>query len=418
MAATKSASGIVLTGAVPTQATRNAIVAAARAATTGSVTDQMTLALGAPQGFEGAAAAGTGWLTRLNTGSFALSDASYSLVGVAGDPPTAQAVTAAARAAPAGFTASRVDVTSPTISPYSWAADWAGNRIALTGFVPDEPNRQRILDRARRLFPGVGIDDQMRLAAGAPAVFPQITDLGIDMLARLKTGRAETSDALLRVSGEAPTIMVANDIRAALAAAPAPIRTEHALTVTPAELPPPLEPAPVFVPPPPPPPPAPAPVVVQPPPPPPAPVPAPAPVVIQPPPPPPPPPAVDTAVNACQELITGALAKEFVLFDTGRTNLKPVYRPIVDRVARAFKTCPADLRLKLIGRADLRANPDYNLGLSRDRAASVVDYLVNRHRIDAGRLLIDALGESTPIGQDITPAGLRLNRRVDFVVTR
>jgi outer membrane protein OmpA-like peptidoglycan-associated protein len=139
--------------------------------------------------------------------------------------------------------------------------------------------------------------------------------------------------------------------------------------------------------------------------------------VIQPPP-PPPAPVVDTALVACQQLVSGALANEFVLFDTGKTNLKAMYRPIVDRIARAFRTCPADLKMRLVGRADLRANPDYNMGLSRDRAASVADYLVNRHRIDAGRLVIDALGESTPIGQDLTPAGLRLNRRVDFVVSR
>jgi OOP family OmpA-OmpF porin len=74
--------------------------------------------------------------------------------------------------------------------------------------------------------------------------------------------------------------------------------------------------------------------------------------------------------------------------------------------------------MELVGRADLRADPDYNIDLSRRRAEAVLEYLARRGRVDRGRMSVKALGESTPIGQDISPAGLRLNRRVDFVVIR
>ncbi len=65
------------------------------------------------------------------------------------------------------------------------------------------------------------------------------------------------------------------------------------------------------------------------------------------------------------------------------------------------------------GHTDSRANDNFNLNLSRKRAAAVVKWLVD-HGIDAARLTSQGFGETKPIDSNDTDEGRQNNRRVEF----
>ncbi|MBO9571118.1 MAG: OmpA family protein, partial [Chitinophagaceae bacterium] len=60
-------------------------------------------------------------------------------------------------------------------------------------------------------------------------------------------------------------------------------------------------------------------------------------------------------------------------------------------------------------------NAGDNIILSKKRAAAVINYLVEEHKIDASRLEADGKGASVPVGDNKTQAGKAMNRRVEFI---
>lgn len=86
---------------------------------------------------------------------------------------------------------------------------------------------------------------------------------------------------------------------------------------------------------------------------------------------------------------------------------------LLDHVARLLEGQP-DLRIRIEGHTDGVGSDEANLKLSHDRAASVRDYLVSGHGIDAGRLSIRGMGEGSPIAGNDTEAGRGANRRVEI----
>ncbi|MDT8453485.1 MAG: OmpA family protein [Gammaproteobacteria bacterium] len=68
------------------------------------------------------------------------------------------------------------------------------------------------------------------------------------------------------------------------------------------------------------------------------------------------------------------------------------------------------------GHSDNVGDSDYNLKLSRQRADSVVEYLVKEHQINASRLKAVAYGETRPRAYNMSSEGQQSNRRVDAVI--
>jgi OOP family OmpA-OmpF porin len=68
------------------------------------------------------------------------------------------------------------------------------------------------------------------------------------------------------------------------------------------------------------------------------------------------------------------------------------------------------------GHSDNVGSDDHNLRLSRERAQSVVAYLVGTLRIDASRLSAVGYGDTRPVADNRTEEGKRRNRRIDAVV--
>jgi predicted flap endonuclease-1-like 5' DNA nuclease len=113
----KDAAGITLTGTVPGEAVRSTILAAAKRATNGTVTDKMTVRSGAPDSFDLMATASLGHLGRLTSGAAAISGTAYSLMGLAPDMTTRDRVQAEAKSPPRGLSLAALNVNAAAPAP-------------------------------------------------------------------------------------------------------------------------------------------------------------------------------------------------------------------------------------------------------------------------------------------------------------
>ncbi len=109
-----------------------------------------------------------------------------------------------------------------------------------------------------------------------------------------------------------------------------------------------------------------------------------------------------------------------IYFDFDKATIKPESKPVLDSVVTYMNENP-EIKVKVESHADARGSDAYNMALSKRRAASTVDYLVE-HGIDRSRLTSEGFGESRPVN-DCTKPGMcteaqyAKNRRSVFVVS-
>jgi OOP family OmpA-OmpF porin len=98
-------------------------------------------------------------------------------------------------------------------------------------------------------------------------------------------------------------------------------------------------------------------------------------------------------------------------FDFDKAVVKPQYHSELEKVAKFMKTYPKTTG-QLEGHTDSIGTEEYNMNLSKRRAESVKNYLIDKFGIDPARLSTVAYGESKPIASNDTAAGRQKNRRV------
>ncbi|HEX7385990.1 MAG TPA: OmpA family protein [Castellaniella sp.] len=101
-----------------------------------------------------------------------------------------------------------------------------------------------------------------------------------------------------------------------------------------------------------------------------------------------------------------------VSFDTNQAQLKPALLPVLDSVAKALNEHP-ELRAKAIGYTDSTGTNAINMPLSQRRASAVTQYLASQG-VAGSRLTAEGLGSANPVGDNNTPEGRALNRRVEL----
>jgi outer membrane protein OmpA-like peptidoglycan-associated protein len=111
---------------------------------------------------------------------------------------------------------------------------------------------------------------------------------------------------------------------------------------------------------------------------------------------------------------TGHVAVNGILFDTGKTDLKPESEAAIAEVVKLLKADPA-LLLYVVGHTDNVGGLESNMRLSQGRADAVVKSLVSGHGIAASRLKAFGNGPYAPVSSNDTDAGRAKNRRVELV---
>ena len=103
-----------------------------------------------------------------------------------------------------------------------------------------------------------------------------------------------------------------------------------------------------------------------------------------------------------------------LLFDTGRSTLKPGGRRALENVARIMRHEP-ERNIVIEGFTDDRGSADTNRRLSEQRAQAVRAALVGSG-VAPSRIAARGLGESYPVASNSSPAGRQLNRRVEILI--
>jgi len=111
------------------------------------------------------------------------------------------------------------------------------------------------------------------------------------------------------------------------------------------------------------------------------------------------------------------LILEKINFKTGSADILPESFGIVDAVADTMKGHPEFTVMEVQGHADERANDNFNLRLTQQRADAVVAALVKRG-VAKDRLRAMGYGEYCPIEQASNAEAWDKNRRVEFKVVR
>jgi outer membrane protein OmpA-like peptidoglycan-associated protein len=108
---------------------------------------------------------------------------------------------------------------------------------------------------------------------------------------------------------------------------------------------------------------------------------------------------------------------EKIYFETDSAEILPRSYPILDAVAATLIGNPHITLVEIQGHADERASDEYNIRLTSDRAAAVLDALVQRG-VARDRLRSAGYGERCPVDPRHTPQAWEQNRRVEFKIIR
>ena len=110
----------------------------------------------------------------------------------------------------------------------------------------------------------------------------------------------------------------------------------------------------------------------------------------------------------------GRWATQGILFDTGKSNIKPESTPTLKKIAATLKQ-HADLKVEIQGHTDNVGQAAANLQLSQARAEAVKQALVKEYGVGEAQLSAKGYGDTKPAGANKTPEGRANNRRVELV---
>lgn len=101
-----------------------------------------------------------------------------------------------------------------------------------------------------------------------------------------------------------------------------------------------------------------------------------------------------------------------ILFDTGKWDIKPESATEINKIVEFMNEYPK-LKLEIGAHTDDVGKDEANMSLSSNRANSVVQYIISKG-VNTERLTSKGYGETTPVGDNTTPEGRTINRRVEF----
>ena len=109
----------------------------------------------------------------------------------------------------------------------------------------------------------------------------------------------------------------------------------------------------------------------------------------------------------------GKLISYGIYFDVNKDIVKPESYGSIKEIANILNENPA-VRIKITGHTDSDGDDASNLDLSKRRAASVKQSLINEFNINGSRIETDGKGENAPLAGNNSAENKAKNRRVEF----
>jgi outer membrane protein OmpA-like peptidoglycan-associated protein len=110
---------------------------------------------------------------------------------------------------------------------------------------------------------------------------------------------------------------------------------------------------------------------------------------------------------------SGRVSVYGINFDTGKSTIRPDSEPALSEVIKLLQANPS-WAMVVAGHTDNVGAQAANLGLSRQRAQSVISWL-SAHGVNEARLVPAGFGDTRPIAENSNDDGRQKNRRVDLV---
>ena len=350
---------VTLSGNAPLPAIKARLTEAARAALKGTeISDRMTLARGASSKFDNAALLLIDQVSKLKDGKITLSDNMVTLTGMAREIGNREAIQAALKNLPEGFSVKENAIKAP---PYVFQAtkDPVANTVTLAGYVPDNNVHAAIVAAVGRKFFSEKLVDNLKASVGAPQGFQNAVVAALGALSRVSTGSLVISDREVKLSGDSLYAVAADQIRSGIGGElPQGWTAKAEVSVKPVAS------------------------------------------------------AVDPTV--CQQLFFELLAKAKIRFDSGRATIDKDSMGLLDKLIETALRCPT-ANIEVAGHTDTDGDNNGNMALSEKRAQAVADYLI-KAGLPADRLKAVGYGSSQPVAANDTDEGKAKNRRIDFVV--
>lgn len=350
---------VTLAGNTPLPNVKAKLLEAARGSLKGvEISDRMTMARGAPPRFDGAALLLIDQVAKLKEGKITISDTNVSLSGMAREIGSREAIAAALKNLPEGFSVKENAIKAP---PYIFQAnkDPVANTVTLSGYVPDNAVHAAIVAAVGRKFFSEKIVDNLKASLGAPAGFSNAVVAALGALSRVSTGSLVVSDRDVKLSGDALYAVAADQIRSGLGTdLPKSWQVNAEVSIKPVASP------------------------------------------------------VDPTV--CQQLFFELLGKAKIRFESGRATIDPDSMGLLDQLIQTALRCPT-AHIEVAGHTDSDGDNNTNMALSEKRAQAVADYLI-KAGLPNDRLQAVGYGSSQPVAANDTDEGKAKNRRIDFVV--
>lgn len=262
-------------------------------------------------------------------------------------------------------------VSGAAVSPFTWRATRRGDGVALSGYAPSPRAAHRLRASAEAAFPNGEVEDQMRVAPGAPnAQWSDVAADAIRRLAQLTRGEARFNDGQLVILGEGDrdaVEQVTNHYRTPL---PAPYRARVEVFMTgeglsfadlgDLDL-------------------------------------------------------TEGRADTCQTAFERMMARNVINFTTGSAEIDRASLTVLDRLASIALRCD-QFTIQIAGHTDNIGPRDANMGLSRRRAQAVAGYLIGQG-VSRERLRAVGLGPDRPRANNATAVGQAANRRIEFTVS-
>jgi OmpA-OmpF porin, OOP family len=235
--------------------------------------------------------------------------------------------------------------------PASVGIEYGADKVTVSGRVPDEATRARLIGKANELHGADRVVDALTIDATAEKCAWLGADRQFATLLPRAVKRATLDCATLTLEGEVESGAVREQIGAeALAAAGAGVTLDNRLTVRAA---------------------------------------------------------------AVQQQIAKVLELKNIEFETSKSVITPAGKATLDEVYGALAASP-NTRFEIGGHTDSRGNAAANQALSQARAEAVLAYLTSRG-LEAGRFTTRGYGADKPVADNGSSAGRARNRRIEFV---